>query len=162
MPLEIVDCDGLGREVCREQWIIQQGIWDVLNECQTWEFIDNHKPRHGIAAPPNGSTQCKGHVFCFLPLPILSGLPVHINGQFILDASRRARWTSTNHDLQDRRTRWNRNMFKSIASSYATLLIELPSYMNNIEEYYAFFPKWTAGSAAIIEGSWLQIAKWHN
>ena len=157
-PLEIVEFDGSGREVCREQWIIRQGIGDLLNEHQTWEFIDSLKPRHGIAAPLNGSTQCKGQVFCFLPLPILSGLPVHINGQFILDTSRRALWTSTNPDQQDMRMRWNDNMFKSIASSYATFLIELPSVANIIEIYYGLFPKWTAGSDTMMEGSWLHIA----
>ena len=33
-----------------------------------------------------------GRAFCFLPLPVLTGLPVHINGYFELSSNRRDIW----------------------------------------------------------------------
>ena len=33
-----------------------------------------------------------GRLFCFLPLPITSGLPVHVNSTFELSSSRRDIW----------------------------------------------------------------------
>lgn len=35
----------------KENWLIQQGVGDIENEHQTWKYISNIKPRHGIAAP---------------------------------------------------------------------------------------------------------------
>ena len=35
---------------------------------------------------------CAGHVFVFLPLPVPTGLPVHINGFFELSENRRDLW----------------------------------------------------------------------
>ena len=152
-PLEVVELDASGREVHKEQWAVQQGVGDMLNESHDWEFCDKIKPRHGIAAPLNKLTTCDGQVFCFLPLPIKSGLPVHINGQFILDSSRRALWTPTNPGHQDERTRWNEKMLKSISSSYANLIAKMKSFFGEgnwdihatktrVEEYYCLFPAW--------------------
>ena len=152
-PLEVVELDASGREMHKEQWAVQQGVGDMLNESHDWEFCDIIKPRHGIAAPLNKLTTCDGQVFCFLPLPIKSGLPVHINGQFILDSSRRALWTPTNPGHQDDRTRWNERMLKSISSSYANLIATMTSFFEEgnrnihaiktrVEEYYCLFPTW--------------------
>ena len=152
-PLEVVELDASGREVHKEQWAVQQGVGDMLNESHDWEFCDKIKPRHSIAAPLNKLTTCDGQVFCFLPLPIKSGLPVHINGQFILDSSRRALWAPTNPGHQDDRTRWNERMLKSISSSYANLIATMKSFFEEgnrdihaiktrVEEYYCLFPTW--------------------
>ena len=45
------------------------------------------EPVGGIAE--GGKPHHNGTVFCYLPLPIHSGLPVHINGAFAVDSSRR-------------------------------------------------------------------------
>ena len=85
---------------------------------------------------------------------------MHINGQFILDASRRALWPS-NPGEQDNKTIWNEKMFQSISSSYAILLAELASQQTikcDINEYFHLFPKWKTGLDTTLEGYWLQIA----
>ena len=33
-----------------------------------------------------------GRAFCFLPLPVCTGLPVHVNGYFELSSNRRDIW----------------------------------------------------------------------
>ena len=143
-----------------EKWLIQQGIGDHLNPEQEWKFSPQVKPKHGIAAPlqlPEGNIQnFRGTVFCFLPLPIPSHLPVHVNGNFILDPSRRDLWHSTNEDDPDDRTQWNRRLFEAIASSYVTFLTGTKHYyidpkfpyenleilLAKINHYYSVFPTW--------------------
>ena len=154
--------------IVEEKWLIQQGVGDVENEQQTWKYVGNIKPRHGIAAPLQqlplsaGAESGKSHevkkcingqLFCFLPLPVKSRLPVHINGHFILDSNRRELWHSTDADREDDKSAWNRNMFQAIASSYANFLEHAPSYyvsqvpyktfltaFDALNRYYSIFP----------------------
>eukprot|EP00967_Tisochrysis_lutea_P136754 scaffold244336_cov18-Tisochrysis_lutea.AAC.3 len=43
---------------------------------------------HNTAA----GTQARGRAYCFLPLPVLTGLPVHVNAFFELSSNRRDIW----------------------------------------------------------------------
>ena len=162
-----------GRESSTEEkWLIQQGVGDIDNDDQFWSFTDNVQPRHGIAAPIpppqkqqsseaisakvdtfSGKVKFKGTVFCFLPLPECSNLPVHINGSFILNSNRRNLWKSTEEGREDDRSAWNNRLFQAIASSYANLLEHARKFyvssepyktwtaVNNvIDQYYNIFP----------------------
>lgn len=51
-----------------------------------WGGVAAHVSRNGKPA------QLKGRAFCFLPLPVETGLPVHVNGYFELSANRRDIW----------------------------------------------------------------------
>ena len=142
----------------KENWLIQQGVGDIENEHQTWKYISNIKPRHGIAAPiceaiNPGKMSISGKVFCFLPLPVDSNLPVHINGHFVLDSNRRDLWHSTDSCHEDDRAAWNRKIFEAIASSYANLLENAQQYyvtkavfksihdaLDSLNNYYSIFP----------------------
>ena len=143
-----------------EKWLIQQGIGDCLNPEQEWKFTPQVKPKHGIAVPlqlSQDTTQnFRGTVFCFLPLPISSRLPIHVNGNFILDSSRRDLWHSTKEDDPDDRTKWNRRLVEAIASSYVKFLTGTQHYyidpkypcesleilLAKINHYYSVFPTW--------------------
>ncbi|XP_067875962.1 sacsin isoform X3 [Heterodontus francisci] len=76
-------------------------------------------PRSSVAACINCNS-FQGKAFCFLPLPIETGLPVHINGNFAVDFARRDLWKQ---DGQSRKMKWN-NFLKLylIAPLYADLL----------------------------------------
>ena len=142
-PLTLID--STPNSVMKEEWIVQQGVGDVCNAAQKWQFVKQVKPKHGLASPlhfsssdsQNSSTQegrgrnFEGQVFCFLPLPIFSNLPVHINGNFILNSSRSNLWF--NIDMDDR-TRWNANLIRAVGSSYE-------KFLSNIKQY--FFPQTT-------------------
>ncbi|XP_036793227.1 sacsin isoform X1 [Oncorhynchus mykiss] len=61
-----------------------------------------------------------GQVFCSLPLPGRTGLPVHVNGHFQVDSSRRALWKEDGKSLK---TDWNESLKRNIiAPLYAGLL----------------------------------------
>ena len=140
-----------GREE-REEWLIQQGIGDIQKNVEKWSYVEQVKPRHGIAAPLKRKVPFRGQVFCFLPLPLYSGLPVHINGHFILNSTRRNLWTSTDPEREDNKSHWNRNILQAIASSYAHFLQRITVYFaegltnraileRDASDYYMSFPR---------------------
>ena len=133
-PLTIVESEMQRGKDRREEWLIQQGIGDVQNKVQTWSYVEQVKPRHGIATPLNHDTvSFRGQVFCFLPLPLYSGLPVHINGHFILNSTRHNLWVPTDLERGDDKSLWNKNMLQAIASSYAQFLERIPEYFTKLE-----------------------------
>ncbi|XP_041473876.1 sacsin-like [Lytechinus variegatus] len=73
-----------------------------------------------------------GKAFCFLPLPIQTGLPVHVHGYFALDhESRRHLWEGSKTDEQ---TKWNLYITqKVIAPAYVKLLSWIQKFF--IEKY---------------------------
>ncbi|VDI39131.1 sacsin, partial [Mytilus galloprovincialis] len=93
-----------------------------------------------------------GNAFCFLPLPIRTGLPVHINGHFSVHANRNGLFggTSATH-IDDSRTKWNNLLLRqNVAFSYASCLEYskevLPNLLNNFKNidilkiFFASFP----------------------
>ena len=52
--------------------------------------------------------QFKGQAFCFLPLPVFTQLPVHVNGYFELSSNRRDIWRGEDTSGESRvRGEWN-------------------------------------------------------
>ena len=95
----------------------------------------------------------QGHVFCFLPLPGKTSLPVNIHGYFaIADNRRNIVWPS--HDDMNERAAWNKYLVQTlIAPAYSVLLIirssllsysgtplPLPSTEGGITDPYAAWP----------------------
>ena len=175
-PLTIVESlMTRGREE-REEWLIQQGIGDVQKKVETWSYVEQVKPRHGIAAPlKRNRAPFQGQVFCFLPLPLYSGLPVHINGHFILNSTRRNLWTSTDPERKDDKSHWNQNILQAIASSYAHFLERITEYFAKVEgltnrailernasDYYKSFPRCTykiAENSIPLSEPWLMLVR---
>ncbi|CAG2253132.1 unnamed protein product [Mytilus edulis] len=85
-------------------------------------------PRGGVALLiPEKEAECvfeHGRVFCSLPLPLESGLPIHFNGHFALDhEARRSLYTDNQKGF---RVLWNNHLLKDIiAPSYTTGLLEM-------------------------------------
>ena len=160
-----------------EKWLIQQGIGDLEDKQQTWNYISQVKPKHGIAAPLGSVQEFFGDVFCLLPLSVSCNLPVHVNAHFIFDASRRNLWQSTVPGKDDDKSRWNKNLLKAISLSYADFLVhaqmrsyyiksepyhDLSTLQNDLHCYYSAFPNWCKGqfhSHRVPEGPWLKLAE---
>ena len=128
--------DSLGNE---EKWLIVQQIGSE-NEVQPRIL---HAYRNGdLGMLPRGGVACllenksidkeperrRSKAYCFLPLPLETGLPVHINGHFALDhEARRGLWKDESGGY---RTDWNNSLLKDvIASCYLTLLDEVRSLL---------------------------------
>ena len=85
-----------------------------------------------------------GSVFCYLPLPIHSGLPVHINGAFALAADRRNLERKVEDDKSCHGVNWNKVLMEdSVCSAYLTLLDDLKSLVTHGDSYqfHLLWPK---------------------
>ncbi|CAM9585905.1 unnamed protein product, partial [Chrysoparadoxa australica] len=80
-----------------------------------------------LMCPPD-SLHLAGNAFCFLPLPVTTGLPVHINGYFELSSNRRDIWANTGKELAGDgrlRSEWNHCLLVDVIMPiYAALLLE--------------------------------------
>ena len=110
----------------------------------------SYLPLVGVAmelpeCPEKETPHMKGHVFCFLPLPVhkssLTGLPVHVNGFFALSQNRRYIKTPTaeqedlaekeGQSLTDKSLLWNQCLLQeAIPKAYASLLLDARDEQN--------------------------------
>ncbi|CAM9895808.1 unnamed protein product, partial [Ectocarpus sp. 8 AP-2014] len=96
-----------------------------------------HISRNSHPPPP-----FEGHAFCFLPLPVNTLLPVHVNGFFELSSNRRDIWFG--EDMQGegkRRSEWNNLLLRDvIAPIYAALVARARDVMQAGPQHQALLP----------------------
>lgn len=86
-----------------------------------------------------------GFAYCFLPLPVRTGLPVMINGFFELSSNRRDIWQESSDMTGDGslRARWNVALLRDvIAPCYARLICSLRDKLGFSLFYQSLWPKW--------------------
>jgi sacsin len=82
-------------------------------------------PWAGVAARISPSCEVDGgNAYCFLPLPVKTKLPIHVNGYFELSSNRRDVWWGDDMAGDGKaRADWNRSIVRDIAApSYIRLL----------------------------------------
>ncbi|KAG0293199.1 hypothetical protein BGZ96_003187 [Linnemannia gamsii] len=122
-----------------ETWQVTTRIGNLRNARKSMltdsggdENISDHKliPWVGIAAPldPKIKIDMSG-LFCFLPVgDIQLPFPVHVNGHFAVEQSRRDIWTNTDNKIKTKSSAgieslWNAHLFsKQIPEAYALFL----------------------------------------
>ena len=136
-------------------WIISKrfGGRDIEPNLLATGFKHSFLPLGGVAAqgpkPPQSAGAFiphpqEGKVFCYLPLPKSSCLPVHVNGHFWLNDSRRElQFSDSENPLKD----WNRSVCNDvICKAYAELLMYCRDVKTDKgdflqEWYYKLYPK---------------------
>ena len=73
----------------------------------------------------------EGEVFCFLPLALKTGLPVHISSNFAVMNSRRGIWTSDEESETSFEVKWNEKLMSTVVPSAYHLLL---SALQTMEE----------------------------
>ena len=136
-PLKIEDT------IREEQWIIHQSVGLKTNDLDD-NVPDGRQygllPRGGIAAKVSETSkfssssaftkrlETKHKAFCFLPLPLNTGLPVHVNGHFYLDSARRNLWRDENEE--GFASQWNRFLMTKVLSQvYVSLMLEARDFL---------------------------------
>ena len=125
--------DNSGR---KESWLVVQQIGF---EKEVPECIISAISRGDLGLLPRGGVACllerrptnpneKSKAFCFLPLPLETDLPVHINGHFALDhEARRNLWRD---EIGGYRGAWNNILLADVvASCYLRLLVEVRAFL---------------------------------
>jgi sacsin len=83
-----------------------------------------------------------GHAFCFLPLPVRTGLTVQVNGYFEVSSNRRGIWYGEDMDRSGKvRSAWNRLLLEDVvAPSFARLLLCLREVLDSRDSYFSLWP----------------------
>ncbi|XP_038062187.1 sacsin-like [Patiria miniata] len=175
----LVTSDSLGAE---QTWLISQrlGFEGLESDYQSVPIAFSIKrplPRAGVAALLKDSRTKMApsqlhKAYCFLPLPIHTGLPVHVNGTFELDSARKNLSKSDDYaksDTSDERGlihRWNQILVKHVlAPAYAELIehagriilgeADVKSLKRHLSRYDDLFPK----HLKMYHGEWELLAK---
>ena len=90
----------------------------------------NMRPLGGVAAAI-GRVDMHGRFFCFLPMPLKSRLPVHVNGHFLVDDSRK--------HLEKVHTNWNESLASNVI---APCYVELIMHAQEMTSKHETDPKW--------------------
>jgi sacsin len=89
-----------------------------------------------------------GIVFCFLPLPIRTCLPVHINGYFAVSSSRVHLIEETVCDKTDERAVWNKLLMEDAVKEAYVILLEDVAKLCSDERCYSVWPVYNLSSDA--------------
>nr|XP_034318199.1 sacsin-like isoform X8 [Crassostrea gigas] len=90
----------------------------------------------------------KLRAYCFLPLPLHTGLPVHVNGHFALDHEARRNVWWPDEESQDLKVCWNKCLIENVI---------VPTYISVLQ-----YLKTTLFSNSISKKPWNQLDKYHN
>ena len=85
-----------------------------------------------------------GVIFCFLPLPVHSGLPLHINGAFAVASNRRHLQSKVEDDKRCHGFEWNKALMQdSVLSAYFSLLEDIKSIApdDGTYKFHSLWPK---------------------
>ncbi|KAJ0094050.1 hypothetical protein Patl1_16358 [Pistacia atlantica] len=83
-----------------------------------------------------------GRAFCFLPLPVRTGLTVQVNGYFEVSSNRRGIWYGGDMDRSGKiRSIWNRLLLEDVvAPTFAQLLVGVQGLLGPSNSYYTLWP----------------------
>ncbi|KAJ4961747.1 hypothetical protein NE237_021657 [Protea cynaroides] len=84
-----------------------------------------------------------GQAFCFLPLPVRTGLAVQINGYFEVSSNRRSIWYGADMDRGGKlRSDWNRLLLEDVVTpAFTRLLLDLRGLLGPSKLYYSMWPR---------------------
>ncbi|OWF48527.1 sacsin-like [Mizuhopecten yessoensis] len=127
-------------------------------------FPKYHDRQGVVQLSPAGSSseksKAEGQAFCFLPLPLKTGLPIHMNGHFALVQTRGSLWEKSH------RGDWNRLLFKTAISNSYVLAVEylrdtvfgngrerftMDDNKSSLEKYHQVFPRYGKGKNDLIK-----------
>jgi sacsin len=134
-----------------ERWLVCSAIGGGRARRMALEDVSGRGlvPWAGVAArlPPEDDTADasaaeRGRAFCFLPLPVNTGLPVHVNAYFELSSNRRDIWFGDDMSGSGaKRSEWNVCLLEDVvAPAYARLLAEAARLLGPTPAFFALFP----------------------
>ena len=142
-------------------------VQSTSEEC--WLLVDTHDDNKGkystasVACLLEGSIsqyiprKVEGEIFCYLPLSLKTGLPVHVSSNFAVMSNRTGIWSSdeattkTDHEVQ-----WNTKLMSSvIPDAYYKLLMTLQLlHSKKMLQDYVFHSLWPLESKLHIHNPW--------
>ena len=130
----------------KSQWLVQRVIGgSELNSRLLRDGLHQGlRPVGGVATLLKPMPTYEYRLFCYLPLPIQSYLPVHVNGHFLVDDSRKHLETILHEGLGG----WNHSLAQHvIVPAYIDLVTTAKDLLSTIDDsgdhiqYYSLFPR---------------------
>jgi len=117
---------------CREE------NWLIANNSQWFQIDYNKQIGTASVSVKLKSDQkyyvdsVKGECFCFLPLNIETGLPVHVSSNFAVMTNRRGIWKADSIGTATKESNWNKMLMESVVfQAYISLLLHLQKMQQN-------------------------------
>ncbi|KAK7310408.1 hypothetical protein RJT34_07912 [Clitoria ternatea] len=90
----------------------------------------------------NNNVLRTGQAFCFLPLPVRTGLSVQVNGFFEVSSNRRGIWYGDDMDRSGKvRSIWNRLLLEDVAApAFMHMLLGIKELLGPSDIYYSLWP----------------------
>ena len=132
-----------------DEWLIaeQFGSPKMPKEILEAGIVAGLTPLGGVAIQVNCPTTVLSedhNIFCSLPLPLKSYLPLHVNGHFWVDDSRKHLETGADNSVL---SKWNESLTTTVISSaYLAGIEEYHDYIDyrkieDTKRYYSLFPR---------------------
>ena len=160
----VIDISDIGRdfikiETEKSQWLITHSLG--TNTSLTLALDDPKKGKNPIGSISvllsaesvhakylpvslKETERADGRIFCFMPLPVHSGTPVHINGAFAILSSRRSLCEKTDDDRAYPEEEWNRALMEdAVCKAYIGALSQFTmlSSRKSDFDYTSLWPK---------------------
>lgn len=102
-----------------------------------WASVAAH-----ISDASSMDTLKQGLAFCFLPLPVKTGLTVQVNAYFEISSNRRSIWFGADMDRGGKlRSDWNKLLLEdAVAPAFSELLLSVSKQLGSTKIYYALWP----------------------
>ncbi|KAL5004239.1 hypothetical protein ScPMuIL_017695 [Solemya velum] len=85
----------------------------------------------------------QGHIFCFLPLPVTTPLPLHINGCFAVNSDRKTLLYETEDDKNRQQSHdWNTAIMADAVCNAYIFLLERLQELNGLDPDYMYHQFW--------------------
>ena len=89
------------------RWLLCGGYHAEEAETALSIALGQSAPWAAVALPMDAVDHISGRAFCFLPLPILTELPLHVNANFALTSNRRELWRDEGGGAHMLKAKWN-------------------------------------------------------
>ena len=145
-----------GQNLLRLQMIDSKKHYLICNMSGTGKsFVMSKKKRNlvplaGIAILiSKNDNMCKPHkdtgqLFCFLPLPIRTGLPIHVNGFFSVTSDRRQIEQLVKDDKLTEEAVWNQILFEEVVCDVYLYALQTLSKLTPTTPYYHMWPDYNS------------------
>jgi hypothetical protein len=142
-PAPPTSTPGLGppreRSIVTSRWLVhatvepsQRQLAVSLNAPFCWSSVAVSLNADGAGDIGTSARPLKGSCYCFLPLPIETGLPIHVHGSFVLTQNRRSLWAGGGQSgVGKEKSEWNRIIIEELLPRcYARALAQCTQHVN--------------------------------
>jgi len=146
--------EGVG--ITETYWLVSSAVGSQKSLEIVQQLREGFAPAASVACPLKSTGDgkfraltlgCGSHsrsrAYCYLPLPVATGLPVHINGVFALHSNRRHLSHVTEDEKTNIHVEWNNALLEdAVASAYIQMLTDLLPMINSANKDISLQDLW--------------------